>query len=44
LTLQEMRSALALSCTLPAIHYVLVDRGLTYQKRLSGQANKTVRT
>jgi transposase len=33
LTLAELRSALALECTLPAIHYVLVELGLTYKKR-----------
>ena len=33
LTLAELRSALDLECTLPAIHYVLVDLGLTYKKR-----------
>lgn len=33
MTLAELRDALGLSCTLPAIHYVLVDMGLTYKKR-----------
>ena len=35
ITLTEMREALKLGCSLPAIHYVLVDMGLTYKKRLS---------
>ncbi len=32
MTLAELRDALGLECTLPAIHYVLVDMGLTYKK------------
>ena len=44
LTLEELRQALGLECTLPAIHYVLVDMGLTYKKRRSGRANKIDRT
>jgi transposase len=40
ITLAEMRSALALACSLPAIHYVLVDMGLTYKKRLSMRASR----
>ena len=43
-TLAEMRSALALSCTLPAIHYVLAKMGLTYKKRLSMRASRAGRT
>jgi len=31
MTLAELRTALGLECTLPAIHYVLVDMGLTYK-------------
>jgi len=42
LTLQELRTAMGLSCTLPAIHYALVKLALTYKKRHSGPANKTV--
>ena len=34
LTLRELRSALELPCTLPAIHYALVAVGLTYKKTL----------
>jgi len=44
LTLKELRAAVALDCTLPAIHYALQRLGLTYKKRHSGPANKTVRT
>lgn len=41
LTLAELRQALALHCTLPAIHYVLAKLGLTYKKRHSGPASRT---
>ncbi len=41
LTLAELRSALAMGCSLPAIHYVLVAMGLTYKKRLSMRQNRT---
>lgn len=44
MTLRELRAALALACTLPAIHYALQKIGLTYKKRHSGPANKAVRT
>ncbi len=44
LTLRELRAAIDLDCTLPAIHYALERIGLTYKKRLSGLASKTVRT
>ena len=44
LTLRELRAATGLACTLPAIHHVLVRLGLTYKKRRSGPASKTVRT
>jgi len=40
LTLQQLREAVGLDCTLPAIHYVLADMGLTYKKRLSTPASK----
>ena len=43
LTLDQLRQALELDCTLPAIHYVLADLGLTYKKRLSMRASKAVR-
>jgi len=41
LTLKELRQATGLTCTLPAIHYVLAKLGLTYKKRHSAPANKT---
>ena len=44
LTLQELRGALGLECTIQAIHYVLADLGLTYKKRRSARANKIVPT
>jgi transposase len=44
LTLKELRQAVALECSLPAIHYALEKMGLTYKKRRSGPASKTVRT
>jgi transposase len=40
LTLQELRAATGLACTLPAIHYVLQKLGLTYKKRHSTPASK----
>lgn len=44
ITLAEMRSALQLECSLPAIHYVLIEMGLTYKKRRSAPVNKIGRT
>ncbi len=44
MTLAELREALGLKCTLPAIHYVLVDMGLTYKKRHSVPQSRTGRT
>jgi transposase len=44
LTLEELRTATALKCSLPAIHYVLEKMGLTYKKRRSEPASKTGRT
>jgi len=41
LTLQELRQALGVKCSLPAIHYVLVALRLTYKKRHCGPANRT---
>lgn len=41
MTLEELRRATALDCTLPAIHYVLEKMGLTYKKRRSVPASKT---
>jgi transposase len=44
MTLKELRAALELECSLPAIHYVLDAMGLTYKKRRSVPANKPART
>ena len=33
MTLKELRDAVGLHCSLPAIHYVLADMGLTYRER-----------
>ena len=44
MTLAELREALGLECTLPAIHFVLADMGLTYKKRRSAQPSKAGRT
>lgn len=44
LTLAELRDLVGLTCTLPALHYVLADMGLTFKKRRSAPANRTVRT
>ncbi len=44
LTLKELRQAVALNCTLPAIHYVLARMGLTYKKRHSTPVSRTERT
>lgn len=43
-TLQELREALGVDCTLVAIHYALIRLGLTYKKRHSMPANKAART
>jgi transposase len=44
LTLAELRKAMRLDCTLPAIHYVLAKMGLTYKKRRFAPANRIVPT
>src|SRR4051812_23375366 len=44
LTLRELRAALALECSLQAIHVTLVKMGLSYKKRRSGPANKSAPT
>jgi transposase len=41
LTLAELRTAVGLDCTLPAIHYVLVKMGLSYKKRRCAPASRT---
>ena len=43
LTLRELREKLELNCTLPAIHYVLVEMGLTYKKDAAGQRARSNR-
>jgi transposase len=40
-TLQELHAALGVECTIQAIHYVLVELGLTYKKRHSAPASRT---
>lgn len=44
LTLQELRTAAGLRCSLQAINVVLGKMGLTYKKRHSGPASKTAPT
>jgi len=44
LTLKEIREALSLECTLPAILYALEKIGLTYERRHFGPVSKTVQT
>ena len=44
MTLRELRAALELDCSLPAIHYALSDMGLTYKKRHSAPASRTGQT
>ena len=44
MTLEELREATGLSCTLPAIHYALAAMGLTYKKRRSAPASRTAPT
>ncbi len=41
ITLEELRAETGLRCSLPAIHYVLKDMGLTLKKRRSLRPNKT---
>jgi transposase len=43
MTLKELREALGLDCSLPAIHSALSDMGLTYKKRRSALANRARR-
>jgi transposase len=44
LTLKELRAAAGLRCSLQAINVVLAKMGLTYEKRHSAPASKTVPT
>jgi hypothetical protein len=38
--LAQLRQAVRLTCSLPAIHYALADLNLTYKKRHSGPASR----
>jgi transposase len=40
MTLLELRAAVSLNCTLPAIHYALAKMGLTYKKRVCMPVSK----
>ena len=44
LTLEELRAALELDCSLQAIHYALEKMGLTYKKRHSVPPSKIAKT
>jgi len=44
LTLAELRAAVELECSLPAIHYALLKMGLSYKKRRCAPASRTART
>jgi transposase len=44
LTLNELRQAMGLPCSLQAIHVVLGKMGLTYKKRRSAPVSKLART
>lgn len=44
MTLEDLRAALAIDCTVQAIFYVLADMDLTYKKRRSEPASRTAKT
>ena len=44
LTLKELRAAVELECSLPAIHYALLKMGLTYKKRHCAPVSKIAPT
>jgi transposase len=44
MTLSELRGAVGLNCTLPAIHYALARMNLTYKKRHSAPVSNSGRT
>ena len=44
LTLEQLRAAVGLRCSLVAIHRALAKRGLTYKKRRSVPASRTAPT
>jgi transposase len=41
MTLAELREAVELECSLPAIHHALLKMGLSYKKRRSAPASRT---
>jgi transposase len=43
-TLEELRDAIGVDCTVPAIHYVLKAQDLSFKKRRSIPPNKTAPT
>ena len=40
MTLEELREAIGVACTVPAIHYVLKGMGLSYKKRHSNPPSR----
>ena len=44
MTLEELKKALGLNCTIQALHYVLIDMGISYKKKLSERPNKIGKT
>ena len=44
MTLEELRGAVGVDCTVQAIHYVLKKMGFTYKKRRYGPASATAAT
>ncbi len=44
MTLEELRDAVRVNCSLTAIHYALVKMGLSYKKRHSSLRNLSVPT
>ena len=44
MTLEELRDAAGLDCTVQAVHYALGRMGMTYKKRRCGPANRGART
>ena len=44
MTLEELKAALAVDCTVQAIHYVLKNMGMSYKKRHSEPQSKNERT
>jgi len=44
MTLEELRQAIDVACTVPAVHYVLKGMGLSYKKRHSSPPNRIAPT